>query len=180
MRKVPPGIRTIPTCSGCSRALASTALLSNSTMLTSVFSGKGRLTDSDGPAGADPSAVPFPLFAAAGDASLGRLEGPLDTNRSTYLARRILLEGLEEPANQRDGGHHGPQFVTPPAAIQHRLVLITFPRIHPQVGHKGHVGRFLRAGEKVALDGLEAEFPVVVPNGREVAIVREVEEFLPR
>ena len=65
-------------------------------------------------------------------------------------------------------------------AIHHRLVLIALPRILPQVGHERNVGGFLGAGKQIALDGLEAEFPVLVSQGREVAIVGEVEEFLAR
>src|SRR6266850_6117221 len=120
------------------------------------------------------------LFAGATGASLHHLERLLDAQRSTHLAWRIIFKRLEEAADERYGRHHRPKFFAPPTAIQHRLVLITFPRIHPQIGHQRNVGGFFRTGKQVALNGLETEFPVIVTHGREVTVVGEVEELLPR
>src|SRR6266446_2979291 len=123
---------------------------------------------------------PRSLLTAAAGPSLDHLKRLLDAQRSAHLAWRILFERLEESSNEGYGGDHRPKLIAPPAGIHHRLVLIAFPRILPQVGHERNVGRFLRAGEQISLDRFEAEFPIGVSHGREVAIVREVEEFLPR
>src|SRR5882724_805462 len=122
----------------------------------------------------------FPLFSSAAGASLDHLKRLLDAQRSADLAWRILLERLEETANESYGRHHRPELFAPPTAIQHSLGLVAFPRILPQIGDQRNVGGFLRAGEQVALDGLETQFPVGVSHSRQVAIVREVEEFLSR
>src|ERR1700722_7956806 len=120
------------------------------------------------------------LFAAAAGAVLNHLKRPLDAERSTYLARRIFLERQEKSANDVYAGNHRPEFVTPPAGIHHRVLLIALPRVLTQIGHEWNVGGLLGAGEQVALDGLEAKFPVIVPQRGKVAIVGEVEKFLPR
>src|SRR6202011_4254594 len=86
----------------------------------------------------------------------------------------------EEAADNGYGRYHRPKLFAPPAAIQQSLGLIAFPRILPQVGDQRNVGRFFGSGKQVALDGLEADLPVIVSQRREVAIVREVEEFLSR
>src|ERR1700712_5116261 len=120
------------------------------------------------------------LLAATGRAALDRLKSLLDAQRSAHLAWRVLPERLQEATDQRNGRNHRPELFAPPAAVQHRLIRVFLPRVLSQVGHEGNVGRFFRAGEQVALDGLEAELPVGISNGGEVAIVGEVEKFLAR
>ena len=119
-------------------------------------------------------------MARAARSLLNHLKRPFNAQRSAPLAGRVFFERRKELSDDGDAGHHRPQLVAPPASIHHRLVLVALPRILPQVGHERNVGRFRRAGKQVALDGLEADFPVVVAQRRQVAIVREVEEFVPR
>jgi hypothetical protein len=69
--------------------------------------------------------------------------------------------------------NHRPELISPPTSVHHGVVLITLPRILPQVGHERNVGSLLGTGEQIALDGLEAEFPVIVSQCYKVAIVQK-------
>jgi len=104
-------------------------------------------------------------FAAAAGSVLDHLKGFLNAQRAADLARRLFLERQKKSTHDVDAGNHRPEFVAPPARIHHRLVPIALPRILPQVGHERDVGGFLRPGKQIALDGLEAEFPVLVSQG---------------
>src|SRR5271157_5517897 len=104
-------------------------------------------------------------------------QGLLDAERARRLAGRVLLERREERADDGYGGQHGPQLLTPPAAVEHAFSLVPLPRVLSQVGHHGNVGRILFAGKEVADNGLEVELPGVVTHGHEVGVVAEVEDL---
>src|SRR6266849_934289 len=74
-------------------------------------------------------------FSAAAGSFRDHCNRLVDGQRSGSLAWRIFLKRLEELCYDGDGGDHRPKLFTPPFAIVHRLVLVTFPRILPKVGH---------------------------------------------
>src|ERR1700683_2071568 len=110
---------------------------------------------------------------------LNHLKRPFYAQRSAPLARWVFSERRKELADDGHTRHHRPQLVAPPASVHHRLVLIALPRVFSQVSHYGNVGRFWRAGEQIAFDCFEAEFPIVVAQCCQITVVCEVEKFVP-
>src|SRR5439155_20446886 len=92
----------------------------------------------------------------------------------------VLGERSREYADDFDGGHHGPELLAPPAAVEQAFGLVALPRMLSQVGYHGNVGGVLLAGEEVADDGLEVELPSVVAHGHQVGVVAEVEDLATR
>ena len=53
---------------------------------------------------------------------LHRRQGLFDGERARRLAGRVLGKRREELSDDGHGGHHGPQLLAPPAAIEHAFV----------------------------------------------------------
>src|SRR6185369_8806390 len=110
------------------------------------------------------------------------IERLVDAEARRLLARRELLEGLEEHADQSLGRHEEEHAVGSPLLVEHgRVFAGPLERVTPQVEERRETQpneRLLPDSEAVRALLHEVDLPVLVAQRHQVAVVAPVEEAL--
>src|ERR1700730_4688758 len=115
--------------------------------------------------------------ASAGSSGPERLHPWVQVHAPDPLAGRVLVETLDELADDGLRWDQNPELVGLEAPVGIRLERRPLERVLAQVHHKRDVRRCPLAGEKMAFNPGEVDLPMVVPQRIEVTVVIAEEDF---